>query len=184
MHRFRPGVKSALLTCDLVYGNSNVVTQELCLSPHRHPRDMNVVFSCTRALTFTSYNDYTFYLLGHNAMHPCKNMTHVAGTCDFQSMLHSAESAEKSMSPRIQGDHSPVDGSVPRERQALKQPMCETTMPLGRIIGVKVNLHASTIRILRELSVSRFCHQEKDPFSRRHIGHYSRSEPSSPQNSP
>jgi len=26
MHRFRPGVKSALLTCDLVYCNSNVVT--------------------------------------------------------------------------------------------------------------------------------------------------------------
>jgi len=72
-------------------------------------------------------------------MHPCTNMTHVAVTCDFQSMLYSAESAEKSMSPRIWGDHSPEDGSVPRERQALKQPMCETTTPLRHIIGVKVN---------------------------------------------
>lgn len=107
------------------------------------------------------------------------NMIYVVGTCDFQSMLHSADSAEKSVSQNIRR-HTPEDGSVPRERQTLKQPMCETTTPLRRIIGVKVNLHASTIRILRVLSVSHFCHQEKDPFGRRHIGHYSRSEPSSP----
>jgi hypothetical protein len=72
-----------------------------------------------------------------------------------------SDSAEKSTSSQNKRRRTPEDWSVPRERQTVTQPMCVTTEPLKRIIGMGINLHASTIRILRELSGSRFCHQER-----------------------